>query len=297
MRLPAERTVRVRVPATSANLGPGFDAFGLALDLCDEVEVSTRPAGLAVAVAGEGADVIPRDASHLVVRALLAGLDELGVRVGGLALRCTNRIPHGRGLGSSAAAIVAGLLAARELAGARRDDEWLLRQASTTEGHPDNVAAALLGGFTIAWTDGAAGGARAVRLEPDRRVRAVVFVADTPLATTVARRLLPASVPHPDAARTAGRAGLLVEALTRRPDLLLPATEDVLHQPYRAAAMPASAQLLARLRAAGVPAVVSGAGPSVLALGTADTLARAATVSAPGFRPLPLQVGAAARSG
>ena len=259
--------VRVRVPATSANLGPGFDAFGLALTRYDDVVVRIADEGLAVDVAGEGAQAVPRSERHLVVRAARAAFKRLGGQPRGLEVVCANRIPHGRGLGSSAAAICAGILAARALTlGGEQelDPAATLALAAELEGHPDNVAACLYGGFTIAWRGPA--GVRAVALAPAPGVVPVVFVPDRPLATAKARALLPESVPHADAGRSAGRAGLLVEALTRRPDLLLDATEDALHQPYRAAAMPASAALLDRLRADGVPAVLSGAGPSVLAL-------------------------------
>ena len=261
--------VTVAVPATSANLGPGFDALGLALELRDEVRVQVAADGepaVTVEVEGEGAATLPRDASHLVVRAALAAFDDLGVPAPRLRLHCTNRIPHGRGLGSSAAAVVAGVLAARALAGAVEDDGRTAALAVSTalEGHPDNAAAALLGGLTIAWDDG--GGPRAVRVDPSPRLRATLVVPDVELATTTARGLLPATVPHTDATHAAGRSALLVEALTRRPDLLLPATEDRLHQAQRAPAMPATADLVARLRARGLAAVVSGAGPSVLVL-------------------------------
>jgi homoserine kinase len=180
-----------------------------------------------------------------------------------------NRIPHGRGLGSSAAAIVAGVLAARALAGASVAPEDVLPLANVLEGHPDNVAPCLFGGLTIAWvTTGGAGlpAARAIRFDPHPEVQPVAFIAPGPVSTKVARGLLPADVPHADAARNAGRAALLIAALTARPDALLDATEDKLHQDYRAPAMPHSHELVTRLRAAGVPAVVSGAGPSVLAL-------------------------------
>lgn len=255
----------VRVPATSANLGPGFDALGLALDVVDEVSARVTEGGLSVHVAGEGVDV-PRDESHLVVRSMRVLFDRLGGQPPGLVLRCTNRIPHSRGLGSSAAAIVAGLLLARELSADGRDrmcDADLLALASEIEGHPDNVAACLLGGLTIAWTDGIA---RAVRLECDRNLRPVVFVPPFTASTEQARGLLPATVPHGDAAFAAGRAALLVAALTGRRDALLPATEDRLHQSYRAPAMRESAALVATLRSAGHAAVISGAGPTVLAL-------------------------------
>jgi homoserine kinase len=265
--------VRVRVPATSANLGPGFDAFGLALGLYDELEVRAVDQGLTVRVEGEGATELPRDSSHLVVRSLHTALDMLGRPVDGLELRCVNRIPHGRGLGSSAAAIVGGVLAAFGLTGTPVDHERVLRLAARIEGHPDNVAACVYGGFTIAWND--ADGGRAVRLEPDPAISAVAYVPPDPLSTEQARGLLPDTVAHADAAANAGRAALLATAVTSRPDLLLLATEDRLHQQYRAPAMPDSAALVGELRAAGVPAVVSGAGPTVLALlgaggGTAD---------------------------
>jgi homoserine kinase len=258
--------VLVRVPATSANLGPGFDALGLALTLHDEIEVQIAASGLNISVAGEGAaDVADAGEKHLIVRALRAAFDDLGRgQPPGIVLRCRNRIPHGRGIGSSAAAIVAGVLAARALAGASVTPDDALPLANRLEGHPDNVAPCLYGALTVAWTPGA-GVARAVRLEPLATVRPVAIIAPAPVSTEVARGLLPRSVPHDDAARNAGRAALLVAALTQRPEALLDATEDRLHQDYRASAMPATHDLVAGLRAAGVPAVVSGAGPSVLA--------------------------------
>jgi homoserine kinase len=265
-----EAPVRVRVPATSANLGPGFDALGLALSLHDEVEARVVPSGLHIDVSGEGApDITDAEEAHLVVRAMRAAFDDLGAgQPPGLALRCVNRIPHGRGLGSSAAAIVAGVLAARALAGVGAGPDESLPLANALEGHPDNVAPCLYGGLTIAWLS--EGGARAVRLEPAAGITPVAIIAPAPVATDVARGLLPARVPHADAARNAGRAALLVAALTARPDTLFDATEDLLHQDYRAPAMPATKDLVGRLRAAGVPAVVSGAGPSVLAFFTSD---------------------------
>jgi homoserine kinase len=271
----AEQAVRVRVPATSANLGPGFDTLGLALGLHDEVEVAVTASGLDIEVSGEGAeDILGAGEKHLIVRAMRVAFDDLDVaQPPGLALRCANRIPHGRGLGSSAAAIVAGLVAARALAGASTRPQDVLPLASVLEGHPDNVAPCLFGGLTIAWvTAGPAGlpEARAVRLDPHPGVLPVAFIAPAPVSTKVARGLLPAAVPHADAARNAGRAALLIAALTARPDVLLDGTEDKLHQDYRAPAMPHSHDLVTRLRAAGVPAVVSGAGPSVLAFLTED---------------------------
>jgi len=259
--------VRVTVPATSANLGPGFDAFGLALGLYDTVcgRVSDRP-GVRVTVSGEGARELPDDETHLVASSALAAFDRLGGRPVGLEIDCANQIPQARGLGSSSAAIVAGITLARTLAPtALFTDHDALRLATEIEGHPDNVAPCLLGGFTIAWMepDGAVG---TVRLSPSARVRPVVYVPTARGLTAHARAALPPTVPHRDAAANAGRAGLLVHALTHAPELLLPATEDRLHQDYRAPGMPETAALVAKLRSAGIPAVVSGAGPSVLAL-------------------------------
>jgi homoserine kinase len=257
--------VLVRAPATSANLGPGFDALGLALGLHDEVQARVTPSGLDIDVTGEGAaDVTGAGEAHLVVRAMRAAFDDLGCgQPPGIALRCVNRIPHGRGLGSSAAAIVAGILAARTLAGAGHDPGDALALANQIEGHPDNVAPCLYGGLTIAWLAGKV--VRAVRMEPLPQISTVAIVAPAPVSTEVARGLLPKDVPHGDAARNAGRAALLVAALTARPEALLDATEDWLHQPYRAPAMPATRDLVSRLRETGLPAVVSGSGPSVLA--------------------------------
>lgn len=266
-------TARVRTPATSANLGPGFDALGLALDLTDEVaaRVTQRP-GLRVTVAGEGAGDLPTGVDHLIVKVMARTFEVMAViPPDGLEIDCANRIPHARGLGSSSSAIVAGVLLARALVvdGERRlDPAGCLALAAEVEGHPDNVAPCLLGGLTIAWTEAAK--AQAIRLEPAPTIRPHIFVPDHRGLTAHARAALPASVPHGDAAHAVGRAALLVHALTSRPDLLFPATEDRLHQRYRAAAMPASAALVARLRGAGVPAVISGAGPSVLAFAPAD---------------------------
>jgi homoserine kinase len=259
-------TVSVRVPASSANLGPGFDTLGLALALYDEVSAEVIEGETTVTVKGEGEETLPTDDQHLVVRAMGAAFDELGIEPPNVALTCQNRIPQARGLGSSSAAIVAGVLLARELAKGKRelDNDQVLRLAARMEGHPDNVAACLRGGFTIAWV--AAGAARAVRLMPAEAVRPTVFVPAQHGMTTTARAVLPPTVPHADAAHAAGRAALLVHAITNEPARLLEATEDRLHQDYRAPTSPATAALVGRLRAAGVPAVVSGAGPSVLAL-------------------------------
>ena len=259
----SDEAVTVRVPATSANLGPGFDALGLALTLHDEVEARVTDAGLSIEISGEGAELADAGENHLVVRAMRAAFGALGGQPPGIALRCVNRIPHGRGLGSSAAAIIAGILAARGLA-TSSEDLNVLALATELEGHPDNVAACLYGGLTVAWL--ADGTPRAVRLSPVTGIVPVAVIASEPVRTEVARGLLPPAVPHADATLNAGRSALLIAALTAEPGALLDATEDRLHQHYRASAMPATSDLVGRLRAAGIPAVVSGAGPSVLVL-------------------------------
>lgn len=299
-------SVTVRVPASAANLGPGFDALGLALALHDEVDAEVTPGGLKIEVDGQGAGTVPCDESHLVVRALRATLDALGApQPAGLLLRCRNRIPHARGLGSSAAAVVAGVAAGYELAGVELDGAQragrALHLAASFEGHADNAAASLLGGLVVAWSCGASGeqGAErfhapagdqfhAARLEPHPSLSPVLLVPATTSATETTRGLLPRHVPLGDAAFNVGRAALAVLALTERPDLLLAATEDRLHQPYRRPAYPATAALMDVLREHGVPAAVSGAGPTVLALTAGEPLP--AAVDFAGFEAWPLPV-------
>ncbi len=272
--------VRVRVPATSANLGPGFDALGLSLGLYDDVVVRVADSGLHIDIAGEGSETLPRDESHLLVRSLRTAFDLLGGQPRGLEIVCANRIPHGRGLGSSSAAICAGIVAARAVTtggDARLDDAALLELATEIEGTPTTSR-------PVSSADSPSPGWTAARpglsgWTPADSVVPVVFVPGRPVLTETARGLLPRTVPHVDAALNAGRAALLVEALTRRPELLLAATEDRIHQEYRGPAMPESVELVHRLRADGVPAVISGAGPTVLALteeGSADKVARLA---------------------
>jgi homoserine kinase len=254
--------LRIRVPASSANLGPGFDTLGLALALYDDVDVEVTSGGLSVQVFGEGVHTVPLDETHLVVRAFRTAAGPLGLRPPGLFLRCRNAIPHARGLGSSAAAIVAGVAAAYGLAGRPVDDD-ALRCAADLEGHADNAAASLLGGLVLAWRED--NRFRAVRLEPHPTVRPIALIPEEHSATSVTRGLLPDKVPHADAAFSAARCALAVHALTERPDLLLPATEDRLHQDYRESAWPATTRLVRALRERGVAATVSGAGPTVLA--------------------------------
>lgn len=267
MRTPfVEGPVRVSVPATSANLGPGYDALGLALGRWDTVTAEVVGDGTRVEVSGEGEGSLPLDDTHLVVRAMRLGFEAMGVRPDGLSLRCENTIPQARGMGSSSAAIVAGVLAARALVAGGTllmDDDAVYALAAELEGHPDNVAPALFGGFTIAYSDN--GRFRVAGVAVDPRIEATLFVPPYSVETSAARAMLPGRVPHADAARNAGRAALLVAALSGQPELLLDATEDRLHQGYREAAMPASLALLRTLRADRIPAVVSGAGPTVLA--------------------------------
>ena len=263
-----EGPVRVSVPATSANLGPGFDSLGLALDLRDHLEGEVVEVGLVVEVTGAGEGTVPLDETHLVVRSMRAAFALMGGQPAGLRLSCTNIVPHARGLGSSSAAIVGAVFLARSLVAGGAlllDDEALFRLAADLEGHPDNVGPAMHGGFVISGhQDGAF---YAVGSSVDPRVSVVVFVPPTPVSTEVARGLLPAQVPHADAAAAAGRTALLVAALAGRPEHLWLATRDYLHQDYRRPAMPESLDLVDRLRADGVAAVVSGAGPTVLAFG------------------------------
>lgn len=288
--------VEVVVPATSANLGPGFDCLGLALALHDHlVAMVTEDPGVLVTVEGEGAGSLPSDERHLVSRAMREAWSAMGVTPPGVVLRCRNGIPQGRGLGSSAAAIVAGILLARGLV---EDGEALLPEsdvlglASSMEGHPDNVAAALLGGFTTAWLDSTEDQhASAVTRSVHPEVVPVVFIPAQAMSTAKARGMLDATVARDDAVFNVARAALLTHALTDDPSLLMPATEDRLHQDARAQAYPDSHALVVALRERGIAATVSGAGPTVLAL-TIDAQERGtALATAPdGWRSLAVPV-------
>ncbi len=258
--------VRVTVPATSANLGPGYDSLGLALDLRDEFVAEVVGSGLEVEVDGAGLDEVARDESHLVVRAMRSAFAAMDAEPPGLRLSCSNQVPHARGLGSSSAAIVGGVVLARALVAGGMlllDDAAVFGLAAGIEGHPDNVAPAMYGGFVISGRDQES--FYAVPSTVDPRISVVVFVPPDGVPTELARGLLPDQVPHADAAADAGRTALLVAALAGQPEHLLLATRDYLHQDYRRAAMPASLELVDALRMDGVAAVVSGAGPTVLA--------------------------------
>jgi len=277
--LPTGLTSSVAVAASSANLGPGFDSLGLALGLYDEVIVETVESGLVVQVEGEGAGQVPLTSEHLVVQGILRGMREAGVEAPGMVVRCRNAIPHQRGLGSSAAAVVGGLAVVNGLV-AQLDrpglsESQLIQLASEFEGHPDNAAAAVLGGAVVSWTANATDGnvdyaAAPLRLHPD--IHLFPAIPQLRSSTAETRALLPEQVSHRDARFNVSRAALLVVALTERPDLLLAATEDVLHQPQRGAAQPESAAFLELLRRHGIAAVLSGAGPAVIALTTAAQL-------------------------
>jgi len=279
--------MQVQVPATSANLGPAFDCLGLALTMFDRyiAQVQDEP-GFDVDVTGEGADNVARNDKNLVIKAMYKGFEFLGGKPRGIALRQLNVIPHGRGLGSSASAIVGGLSLARALVlggNERMSLEDMLVLANEMEGHPDNVAAAIFGGANIAWQDSHRGHmvAQSVHIEVDTRIGALAFIPATSVATSKARKMLPESLLHADAVRNTSNAALLVHALEHRPDLLHTATADFLHQSYRQEAMPQSFALLTKLRNAGVAAFISGAGPTVLVLHTggpseAEELRRAA---------------------
>ena len=285
------RIVSVSVPATSANLGPGYDALGLALEIRDHVTAQfTDDKLITVVVTGEGAGKLPTDATHLVAKTIIDACQAFGTEVLGLRVECKNAIPQGRGLGSSAGAIVAGLVLASELTYARASEDELLQMANAIEGHPDNVAACLLGAMTIAWLEDD-GKANSVSMNVHPDVSPVLGIPETELDTHKARGLIPESIPHIDAAFNAGRSALLVAAMIGDPDFLLEATEDKLHQPFRAQAYSESMALVEQLRAAEVAACISGAGPTVIALSTVEQVAQAIEIIAKsGFTAVPVAV-------
>jgi len=264
------RSVTVRVPATTANLGPGFDTLGMALAVYDELQVTVREApGASVEVHGVGEGEVPTDESNLVVRAMAHAFASVGQEMPGLDLVAHNTIPHGRGMGSSGAAIVSGIMAAKGLLEGivEFDADRLLALATDLEGHPDNVAPALFGGLTITWVTPE--GPRFKKLIVHRGVSPLVAVPhERTMSTALARSLQPESVPHEDAIFNVSRSALLIAALVQSPELLMAATEDKLHQSYRASAMPETDALIRLLRAEDLAAVVSGAGPSILVLGS-----------------------------
>jgi homoserine kinase len=275
----------VVVPGTTANLGPGFDTLGMALGIYDELEVTATSSGVVVDVSGVGAGEVATDETNLVARSLLTTFEKVGITPPGLHLVAHNQIPHGRGLGSSGAAIVAGVMAAKGLLDGIHafSDDDLLAIATDIEGHPDNIAPSLFGGLTIAWVQD--GSPRSKKLHIHRGVSLLVAIpVDASMSTHLARSLQPETVPHQDAIFNLSRASLLIAALLDSPELLVEATEDRLHQAYRASAMPETSDLLGTLRGEGLAAVVSGAGPSILVLCSepAERLRAADIISAHG---------------
>jgi homoserine kinase len=284
---------QISVPATSANIGPGFDCLGIALEMRDRYAAQILDdATFDVDVSGEGADEVKKDSKNLVIRAMMAGFEFMGNKPKGIALRSLNVIPHGRGLGSSASAIVGGLALARSLVltgDEYMSDEDLITLATQIEGHPDNVAAAFYGGATIAWSENGVG--RAVNLKVDPRIKALLLIPDNQVPTAKARKLIPESISHQDATLNSTRTALLVHALAQRPDLLFTATADLLHQSYRESAMPKSIALINKLRGAGIAAVLSGAGPAVMILYSGDESEIDQIPSlAPGFNAMKLAI-------
>ncbi|SPT53394.1 Homoserine kinase [Actinomyces bovis] len=267
-RLCKERAA-VRVPATTANMGPGFDSFGMAFRFYDEVTVRPVIGATHVKVVGVGEGKVATNDDNLVVRALRAGLDAVGAPQAGFEMSCFNRIPHGGGMGSSASAAVAGLMLARGLISEPEalSDEVIFRLATEFEGHPDNVAPAVFGGATVAWTD-KDGTPHAAPMPVDASLPVSLLVPPetTRLSTEAARKVLPSAVPRADALFNTSRAAVLMLALAGRPDLLMAGTEDRLHQEYRRRVLPDSMAVMDSLRGQDYPAVISGAGPTVLVL-------------------------------
>ena len=260
----------VRVPATSANLGPGFDVLGLSLGFYDQLTVEVIDGPDQAIISGEGKAELPTDEKHLVLRSIRKGLELVNESVPGLKLVANNQIPHARGMGSSSAAIVAGIALARELVGADRiSTSDFINLAGQLEGNPDNIAPCILGGMTIAWMDEV--GHHAVKLEVHPDVVPVVSIPDFKVPTEKARGLLPLRIPHDDAVFNVSRSSLMVYAMTQDPSLLLTATDDRMHQRQRADVMPDTLRAIAALRRAGLPAVVSGAGPTVLTLASVQS--------------------------
>lgn len=265
--------VTVHVPASSANLGPGYDTLGIALSLYDTVEVEVTRSGLEVEIFGEGADELPRDGSHLVVKAIRSALKAADVEVSGMRVVCTNNIPQSRGLGSSASAAVAGVAAGNGLAGFPLSEQQVVQLSSAFEGHPDNAAASVLGNAVVSWTTVPVDGRslpeyRAATLDVHPSIKATALVPDFHASTQAVRRVLPSHVTHADAAFNVSRTAVNVAALTTYPDLLWEGTRDRLHQPYRADVLPVTAEWVNRLRNRGYAAYLSGAGPTVMVLHT-----------------------------
>lgn len=265
-------TVKIRVPGTTANCGPGFDTVGIACTIYNDLELTlSDESGISLNVTGEGAGFIPSDESNVVVKAIKMILNKTGYKANGIKLSMINNIPLARGLGSSAAAIVGGLVGANELTGGHFTKDDILNMATAIEGHPDNVAPAIFGGITVSIMD--SGNANYLRFLPPKDFSMVAVIPEFNLSTRAARKVLPDTVPYADAVFNVSRASLLIGALcTGELKLLSHALQDRLHQPYREKLIPGMAQVLSAARQTGaLGATLSGAGPCLLAFATNDT--------------------------
>ena len=264
---------RVTVPGSTANLGPGFDTLGLAVGIYDTVEVEVTASGLEVEIFGEGANDLPRDASHLVVKAINSALHAADAHAPGLKVTCTNNIPQSRGLGSSASAAVAGVIAGNTLAGSPLSTDDVIQLSSAFEGHPDNAAASVVGGAVVSWTDIPVDGVsqpeyRAVPLKVHPDIKATALVPNFHASTNAVRKVLPSHVTHTDARFNVSRTAVMTVAIQTHPEFLWEGTRDRLHQPYRADVLPVTAEWVNRLRNRGYAAFLSGAGPTAMVLST-----------------------------
>lgn len=259
--------VKVRIPATVANLGPGFDALGVAIQMHLEVEIEPRRDSIEIMVEGEGAETLPEDETNLVIKAMNQFFDFVGRRPPGYSVRVKNPIPLASGLGSSAAAVVGGLFAARAVTGRNVAQTEMIRLAVEMEGHPDNIMPALLGGLVVCYGDGK-DGSRYLRLEPSERLVPMIAVPKKGFSTQKARQALPTDVAFADAQFTASRAALLVGAMTTGAgaDVLAEAMNDRLHEPHRLKLMSETAAVHKELRKAGLAVALAGAGPSLLVI-------------------------------
>lgn len=264
---------RVTVPGSTANLGPGFDTLGLAVGIYDTVEVEVTDSGLEVEIFGEGANELPRDSSHLVVKAINSALHAADAHAPGLKVTCTNNIPQSRGLGSSASAAVAGVIAGNTLAGSPLSTDDVIQLSSAFEGHPDNAAASVVGGAVVSWTDIPVDGVsqpvyRAVPLTVHPDIKATALVPNFHASTNAVRKVLPSHVTHTDARFNVSRTAVMTVAIQTHPEFLWEGTRDRLHQPYRADVLPVTAEWVNRLRNRGYAAFLSGAGPTAMVLST-----------------------------
>jgi homoserine kinase len=259
-------SVKVRVPATVANLGPGYDSLGAAIRMHLEIEIEPRRDSIEIVVEGEGADQLPADETNLVIRSMNTFFDHVGRRPSGFAVKVTNPIPLGAGLGSSAAAIVGGLFAARAVTGRTVPQTEMIQLATDLEGHADNVMPALIGGLVVCYRGESEDDVRYFRVEPSDRLVPLLAVPREGFPTKTARKALPAEVKFADAQFTASRAALLVAAMSAGAgaDVIADAMNDRLHEPHRLKLMPETAAVYEEIQSAGLPVALAGAGPSLL---------------------------------